>query len=63
MRGECDEKTGSFRDHIDELLQRLNHEGVVGAGTQVRRRSGRLPKSWTRNPAFHNRALFDWSKD
>ena len=56
------QQTGSFRDHLEELLTRLSHEGLIGAGTEPPKRGDR-PDDWTRNPAYHNEALFNWRRD
>lgn len=53
---------GSFRAHLDEIVTRLAHDRVIGAGSvgpelPVEQR----PKSAARCPAYHNQALFERS--
>jgi hypothetical protein len=64
MRTEREPEVGSFRAHIDEIVTRLAHDRVVGAGS-VRRRVAveQRPPSASRCPAYHNQALFERAGD
>jgi hypothetical protein len=64
MHTQREPEVGSFRAHIDEIVTRLAHDRVVGAGfvgpeLPVRKRS----KSAARCPAYHNRALFERAQE
>ena len=64
VSAEREPEIGSFRADLDEILARLAHEGVIGAGWPRREPPvEQRPASAARCPAYHNQALFEGADD